>query len=270
MELSIVCKNFNNSLTPEMIGTFCKNYAQADKNSCLDSFNPCSHFHLFPNLILVCAGADPLIEIKNATYNNDIEALTILLKYKANINERNRSLSSAFFGLSRILDEGSRYRDPYSPFFSVNTVKTAQVLIDHNVDWPESDASNHNILWHTITEAECPVELTELYLKHNINPRELDISGNCLLHNAGTHINVEKIKLLLDVIPDMINTVNNIGHTPLDTFNSYNFWHNNKDELVTKLLRDNGGLTTKEIKQKATNRRQKRHDEENRYDCIIS
>ena len=249
MQLSTSCKKFNTLLSYDKIGTLCKNYTKHDKNWALGDRR---YNNFLPRLILVCAGADATMEIRMAAMNNDEQRLATLLKHGTNINTR----------------------DTYSPLQNAKTAKIAQMLIDHNFDLAQRDQDGNNMLWHTIENDGHPVELTEFYLQHDVNPRQLDrYYGNCLLHALAKHHQYRRIdvdgaldkgKLLLDVIPDMINALNKRGETPLDIALRYN------EEAIFELFRDNGGLTAQELKQKAASIKQKRNDDESRSDCIIS
>jgi len=89
-----------------------------------------------------------------------------------------------------------------------------------------SNEYNVDILW-TLLENKYPSELMELFLTYNAHARKLRHWDNsCVFHilaqpayfNGKNNIDdfLRKGKLLLNIIPDMINTLNKDGKTPLD------------------------------------------------------
>jgi hypothetical protein len=101
----------------------------------------------------------------------------------------------------------------------------------------------------------------ELYLTHHVDAKKLRMSdGSCLLHALGwSNLNIDnhffkKVQLLVEAVPDIINTVNQKGETPLDL--AYNaletYYKKNIDpgtlKAVIALFRRCGGKTAPELK----------------------
>lgn len=218
MQISMACKKFNVLLTFKEISEFCKNYKLSDKNQAFIHLTyskseksdwPMNQIKRLPALILVCAGAKkksfylPL----EAIFTNDTQLATILFKHHVNQN---------------ILFLGNPI------FFQIETTEMAQLFIDHGVNIHARDNNDKHVLWYLIKHNHSS-ELMQLYLKHGVNPKILCPQNNdCLLHELSQSLyflrnkddNVENFlktaKLLLNVMIDMINTLNKKNKTPLD------------------------------------------------------
>jgi len=215
MQLKTVCKRFDALLTYKVVSELCcKNYSQSDKDMILQKLLVQIMIgNYVPNrlapLIVMCAGGsgDRSILLTKALRFDDARLVELLLKYDKKCP---RSLAG------------------------VTTIKMAQVFIDNGVDVNETD-----ILWHTVGDHSYSPELVEFYLNHNAHVRKLNQYGSCLLHvlaradiesnitwqmNAPTRYNcnkfddvlLQKAKLLLTAIPDMVNTPDSEGRTPVD------------------------------------------------------
>ncbi len=217
MKLRSVCKKFNKLLTFEVIGNFC---VQGDKNKVLQKLiSPeitDSKYYAVKRLvalILVCAGADPHVRGKYSAYccssslfesavmYDDVQLVTMAFKHGAD---------------AHIKDVNG-----FPLFFSARTVDMAQVFIAKGVD-VHIEGVYTNVLFKAISASHAS-ELLEFYLKGNVNPRtKFFLTGNCLLHELASPYTRQddnffrKVQLLLDVIPDMINTLNNEEKTPMD------------------------------------------------------
>jgi hypothetical protein len=217
MKISMVCKKFNSFLPFKIIGSFCKHYTDKDKNQAFQNMMYKVRFiyhysDRLPALILVCAGADPNIKNRQgccllamAVIENDTQVIATLLKHHANPN-------------IKWLD------DPV--FFYVKTVKIAQMFIDKGIDVHTSvtfmGAKWYNVLYHMMGDSYSS-DLLELYLKHEVNARILGPNKYSLLHSLArfsmntTNIDnrMRKARLLINVIPDMVNALNDEGQTPI-------------------------------------------------------
>jgi len=213
--LKFICKRFNKLLTYKTIGEFYKSYDLAIKNEVFkETLKYLFFWYKIPNrlpiLIINYAGADAHIEnndhtsnlLHNAVHFDDAHVLTVLLNHQANPNAKTTDLVPVFF--------------------YAKTIKIAQMLIHHGVNiHAKEDKSKTNVLWKTVTY-EYPSKLMAFYLQHKVNAKEV-CCGNYLLHDLvlhgyrdNDHDFLTKAELLVEVIPDMINTLNINKDTPLD------------------------------------------------------
>ncbi len=225
VQLNSVCKKFNsaltfnNVLTVETIRDFCKNCDQYEKDQVLcNLIEPiCSvnyNAYRLPLLLLIYAGADVNIKrcsdplLSKVVRYNDVQMANILFKHHAESN---------------VIPHGT------PTFFFAKTVAMAQVFINNGANVHKTIRDKTNVLWHTYDLAY-PADLMEFYLGHNVDAKNACADKSCLLHGLAlqnynenvhnldtfTDSLLKKAGLLLDVIPDMINTLNQARKTPLD------------------------------------------------------
>jgi len=264
MNMSMACRNFNRLLTFKTIGELCESYTQKDKKNALQNilrtineFN-CQTRRL-PILVLVTAGA----QNKTKNWWNS-------LLYKA-ILYKNIELASIAFRCDANPNIINPFGDPV--LFDVKTVEMAQLFIDNNVHLNDavSNDDKTNILWY-LTGDQHPADLMELYLTHGADAKTLRPCDNfCLLHQiAKSHPFFELVSvkdsmndpdnflqkgiLLLNAIPDMINTLDINNQTPLDVAQEtleelmlYGEPGTDLEKLII-LFKKCGGITAQELK----------------------
>lgn len=259
MKLSITCKFFNQLLTFETIGNFCKSYTLYVKSTALHSLmqhmsDKTYTIQRLPALILVCAGAYPNIEaylghplIRDAVQHNDTQLVTTLFKHHVDPNMKLRRLTNS--------------TSVIPIFFYAKTVEMAQLFIDNGADvhMTRSNPAG-NVLWHIVDEDEYSTELVEFYLKLHVDVHERHPWDNsCLLHAFMNQLKVNnsddyyrKGTLLLDAMSDIVNQLNNDNQTPLDIL----YQQLDDDELYEAMLthipfyasfRERGGLRAQEL-----------------------
>lgn len=295
MKLSASCKGLNKILTFDKIGQLCKDYAPIDKTETLKQLIKITtslnyRVKRLPALILVCAGADINSDIyhyhfenqqhfwfqknpsesdfllQKAVAKNDIQMITTLFKHHASAD--------------LMLDDG------LGPlFFHVKTKEIAQLFINQGVNARITEYNNFNpkpvsglhaihISEHNfkikilkqIIEDTCPSEILALYFEHNNDAAQLNFQDNsCLLHLFAKpftmHVDnidnfITKGKLILNAMPDMINTLNHDNQTPLDIAHaslteSQEYGTPEAFETLIALFREYGGKIAKELAQEA-------------------
>ncbi len=217
MKTSMVCKKINRLLTPETIGHLCETHHQVHKDSFLQKLIA-GFLHSIPATILVCAGANPnqmyvgQYVLEQAMRKNDKRLITTLLKHGAN---------------PHIFTCDKYYSMPV--FFYAKTVEIAQMFIDKGIDVDATDKNEKlNVLWY-ILNYDYPSDVLKLYLEHEVDATLICSSNHwsngCLLHALANRFCygkgrmnefLKKSRLLLNVIPHMVNTLNSSGKTPLD------------------------------------------------------
>ncbi len=202
MKLRSTCTGWNNLLTFEKIGDFCKNYPQVIKNVLLGELTYSSRL---PILVLVHASIEPSIafhKIINALLitvvsKNDVQLIRILLKHIAK---------------------------PKDCLEEIRTVEIAQILFNNGVDIHTTDYYGRNILWKLLGTSY-PSDLMRFYVACGVDARRLDGSGDTLLHSLARKASkirfsvpnevddfLKKAELLITMIPDMINKFNCHGY----------------------------------------------------------
>jgi len=257
--LKAVCKNFNTSLTCETIGELCKWYAQIDKNNALQNIMGGMAFfdnHLYtknrlPALILICAKADHeklgcYFFYHVVTTRKDIELTKTLLDHKANPNKEGPTCCPIFFDA---------------------TIEIAQLFINQGANVHTLDINKNNVLNRIVPYENHSSELINFYLSKRVNGRRLNpLDNSCLFHALASPIftRVENIAdflkkgaLLLDAIPDMINTLDHQERTPIDIAiisleKVKKYGATSAFEQLIALFREHGGLTAQELTQSAT------------------
>jgi len=247
MQMNTVCRNFNRLLTFETIGEFCESYAQENKDQAL--INLKKELKKIDNnrlriLILLHAGANVNTNegdylILYSTLENNSGLNKILFRYHANPNAKIRGMGPVFF--------------------FAETIAMAHTFINSNNFniHAFSDYRETNVLWK-MTQDDYPSELMRLYLAYGVDAKKLDLYyGSCLLHELAkqeveknTDNFLKKADLLLTAIPDMINSLDRWGQTPIDIAQvSLKTSRNPKvlEQLIT-LFRNNRGLTAQELK----------------------
>jgi len=259
MRINMVCRNFNRLLTFETVGKLCKNYALDDKNYALRSLMrrtsaPDYKKSRLPMLILICAHASTTNKVNSystllstAVIEDDVPFVTTLFKHHVDPNE-------ILFCTSN------------PTFFSVKTMKMAQLFIDNGVKIHSTNSNATNVLWAMVNH-EYPSELMEFYLMHHVDATKLTpYSNSCLLHALGKStfryyrtMNLDdflrKATLLLNAIPNMVNKLDRYGNTPLDNAQKslekskkYNDFPEAFEKLIA-LYRKHGCLAGKELPQ---------------------
>lgn len=248
-DLQLSCKQFYSiKLSFQYIGeNILHHYPQNEKDSL---FQKCFKTNGITNMtplktILLYAGLEEravdhciLSELQYATEKDDLEMIATCLKYNCNT----AALSSHV-----------------PPFFLAKSCQAAQLFINRGTDLSTSTDMYPNVLWYVL-DKENSLELLRLYLQHGIDPKKINPStGDCLLHNldiasahyfAGTNRKnfLESAELLLNALPNMINTLNAANKTPLDGFKQQN---KNKtiSDLIT-LFKTRGAKTAEELQNK--------------------
>lgn len=232
LRLSITCKHLRELLTAKKIPQICSYYDPIMQNAILRDIIKSMHVRNYktkrlPALIAIDAGAKNSrvktnycedVWLENAVLNHDMYMVQKLLENGANPNAKSN--------LGQL-------------FCYAGTVKVAEIFFKHGAEIdaaissqvPEYGPYYPNVLWEVVHN-KYPAELMEFYLARDVNPRtrfnpsnKEFTDGNCLFHElanpACLRIDdidnfLRKAHLLLDVIPDMINTVNHDEQTPAD------------------------------------------------------
>lgn len=272
MRLRLICKNFNRCLTDETIGNFCKSYLPRIKDCLLwrlsmdDTYN-CScvtgEKGNCPALILISAGAiifDTTDQLYDAVIHKNVLRVAALLKHYTNPNLK-------------------YYGAPI--FFFAKTVEVAQLFIDNGADIHAVDDYGANVLWTIALDRKYSSQLMELYLKHGVDAKKLQYNA-CLLHEltSSHHFRtieqvedfLQKGKLLLGVMADMVNTLDDCLKTVIDRaqkssqecpeFNAY--------EKLIALFREFGGKSACELQQPLCTPKKPSKSKRKLENCIIS
>jgi len=263
MKMNTVCKNFNQLLTFEGIGNFCKNYNQSDKSQTLKNLIKTMETSYEINrplaLILVYAGTNAKLGTLNsnmllhmAPSANDTQLVKALFKYHANPSANAQVCKSTL------------------ALFKARTVEMAHIFIDNGANIAAANGDNIfplNVLW-SVVRSGYQSELIEFYLSHHIDAKQVSTNDNsCLFHELVKAQQVyvmdtaddllKKAKLLLDVIPNMINTVDKYGRTPVDVAQLRLELNEKYDDpkvlkqLIT-LFREHNGVAAQELEQNKT------------------
>ena len=251
MKISMACKKFNKVLTSDAIGGLCKSYDNAVKNQVIKCIiqtidRDTYEGGVLPVSVLLYAGADPNAKLSNGTtllreavIIQSLPLIRMLLAYGANPNVRD------LLGY---------------PIFYYATNDTAQILIDNGVDITLCSAAGNNIVSHLVIN-DFSAKRLEFYLKDKVYPKEqFLIDGGSLFHwiaENNHHRDVEnflKKAELLSAIPEIINTLNSDGKTPLDVvqekleiFKEKKYSIEVIEQLII-LFKKYGGLTAQELK----------------------
>ena len=238
MRLRGACRKFNRWLTPEVMSNWCKNYGQHDKDKTLEkivrSIEPDRYSNIpwhdyttrrLPALILVCAGADPNINVENSKYllkhaadHNDAQMVKILFKHKVDPYKNNDTGYGSY-------GESSKK----SPLLMCKTREIAQIFLDNKVT--VSDDTYPNVLWCILGD-KYPADLMSCYLENGLDATELHHDRYeknktmSLLHHIASHHDqhelknsnqlLEKAQFLLDALPkEMVNSLYK-KKTPID------------------------------------------------------
>jgi hypothetical protein len=213
--LHSTCKRFNSLLTFKEMGNACKDYAAITTLNQMNSEIYDMNYRTMRliAMILINTNIDTNTENVNPAHkrlldqairHNDIKFTKTLLAHGANPNKE-------------------YIANPI--FFNVKTIEVAQLLIDNGLDVHASNTLNPNVLWHITSYDEYPSALLTFYLTHKVDAKKIKASGSCLFHRICYNYSInpidfdnfsEKIIILLNTIPEMINTKNNKGKTPLD------------------------------------------------------
>jgi len=268
MNLRTVCKNFKESLTYKAIGELCETYAQQDKNILLKKVYRIKRMQPYTSL-LIHAGADIAIEnnylLKKAVLENNAQFVSTLLEQHA-------------YPYTQINKAG--------PIFShARTKKIAKIFINNNVNinttW-KSHGSTSNVLWHIITDEwfKYPSDIMAFYIEQGVDAKLCNKNDYCLLHEfaasdyrRNTDDFLEKGKLLLKAIPEMINTLSKNGDTPVDiaqnvlkTLKKQSRFEKQCDALkqLIALYKEHGGISAQELKQK-----ENLHNAREKQNCAV-
>lgn len=241
--LSRVCTQLNDV---SYYVTFLEKHPEADKNAAfiqiLDTINDAKYFsRRKPLQLLLHAGADPNCTtdvrhslLERAIDYNDFGMILLLSDYKANFNMKD------IHGDSLI--------------FSVQSESIARIFESEGADFHAKSRFYPNVLsfccW-SLYESEGIKSLVQFYLDKKVDPRILDERKRCLLHQiAGTDYigqlsesYQETVILFLNLLPDLINTLDNDKKTSLDLALENHFQHKNIIELFKKY----GAKTAQEL-----------------------
>lgn len=147
--------------------------------------------------------------LQKAVFQSDEQAIEILFQHKA--CPKTQCFNTFTFKNEPLL-------------WYVKTPEIARLLVKNNVDIHATNTDYPNILWRTL-HVNYSFEMMEFYLEKEVNARQLRPSDDsCLLHYASSinpnnncrEMFLKKVELLVKTIPDMINTLNVDGETPLD------------------------------------------------------
>ncbi len=273
--LSATCKHFNRLITLETIGHLYKKNLKKSKvlKEVIRQLYTSDKNKWLPILaqVLVHAGGDvkaipqETSALEIAIRKNEEKLIATLLKYNADPN-----VISMWY--------------PNNPiFFMAATTEIAQILMNSGkVNISATDCRNYNVLHYMLNSHYSP-ELMSFYLKHNVDATKLYSHGRYILHELAwalfihapdnkspIDLNIENIlekgKILLSVIPHMVNALTTEGKTPIDSAqdafdikkHTKSFGRPSKrnvllfiklEKLIT-LFRDHGGLTAHELAQK--------------------
>jgi hypothetical protein len=184
------------------------------------TFQECYLHNCLPALILVYAGADSNTTSNDSSYfsdtlftraiqQNDIYVVKKLLKHNVILNNTHMFMPPLFFS---------------------KTKKMAQVLHKFGANIDATDMGSKNILWYMVDD-QYSLDLIKFYLEQGVSPKQLDLeTKECLLHKV-CDLSLEKITLLLDIIPELINTINTKGQTPLDLLQP----NKNKEKIINMM-----------------------------------
>jgi ankyrin repeat protein len=216
-KIRIVCKRFSDLLTIQVMGSFCKHYTDIDKKYTVSDITKAlvdldnMHCVPLPLLILAYAQADIRELFEQAVEKNNIPFVTELLKHHVDPNA---------------------IKGGFPIFFNAKSVAMAHLLINYGARIQET-FFGYNVLCWIVNVDEYPSELVQLYLARNVDAKILDPEDNsCLLHelarqpfNHPSNSTIvhffKKAELLLNAIPDMIDTLNKYEKTPIDTAIAY-------------------------------------------------
>src|SRR4030095_5549859 len=277
--LSTTCKAFN---TPELlitIGKACSSYGNAEKNSGMEKLlwkmNDLNYWNMRRGaLLLIYAGAD-----------NNVLSIDSSLLVKA-IQRKDKQMIAVLFQNNVNPNQQKKYEDP--DFFYIKNVEIAQMFINQGVNLNVDGFNGPNILWACLTQ-EHSLGLIEFYLNHKADAKTINIvSDECILHRYAccrfryiTKIEdyVQIGTLFLKAAPEIINTLNKYGKTPLDIVKEIMKEEKQKTDtykvciaLVT-LFEKYGGKTAEQLKQDEQNRKQElrnaKSEKNENSDCII-
>jgi hypothetical protein len=250
MRISLVCKRFNNLLTYETIGYFCKRYHFFTKNAFLQ------------NLV------EKIGSTNNTSLNNECKysSLVLILIHAQETNELRKSIPHLIgevvhqdrismlkklhsYNISIRLNPSSYFHGKPLFFYS-KTIDMVRIFINNNVNVDMCDRNNKNVLWHVINN-NYHAELISFYIDYKVDVTQKDpITGSCLLHElalSSTENNIENYakqgNILLNAIPTMVNALNDNGESPL-----YLAKIQNAPKEIIRLLRIYGGQVIPKIK----------------------
>lgn len=225
MALSITCKHLHALFDAQRIGTICQWYHPECKDKVLHDIVKSMYAHNYqtkrlPLLIVIHAGAknmciktscceDEILD--NAVLHNDAEMIELLFEHGANPNAK--------YNLRPL-------------FYYAGTVEIAEMFFKNGCKiCTKCNKLCPNVLWNVIRK-KYPSELMAFYIEHGVNAKKIldpldeEIKGgNCLLHELANPVSLriddiedflQKGRLLLQSIPELINRLNNDGQTPLD------------------------------------------------------
>jgi len=217
MPLNVICKRFNKLLTLETTSRLYKNCL--NKNEVLrEIIRQLDNRIKYKSLsilgqVLVHAGADAqtmlcsISALEIAIQQNEENLVRALLKHGANP------------------DIVSTHSSKKPILFKAKTILIAQMLMDTGkVNIHATDKFEMNVL-HNMTPACYPPALMEFYLDHKVDATKLTYHNFCILHEfalmyfhylSDSENMLEKIKILLNVVPHMINALTIDGKTPID------------------------------------------------------
>jgi hypothetical protein len=219
--LKTTCKNFNLNQLPITIGKVCKCYPIEEKNTVMkllleqtNSLNYDSKRNAL--LLLAYAGANnnaykhhPLL--LQAIDYNDPQMIAVLFENGTKPDQKK---------YSQILSQSTPI------FFDIRTVSIAKMFAEKglNLNSQSDNLEKPNVLSACIIGGRS-LELFKFYLDHNVDAKQKNRWGSCLLHDLALNFShfdnvndcVQIATLLLKAAPDIINTLNLFDKTPLDT-----------------------------------------------------
>jgi len=262
-----ICVRFSKILTHTVIGDLYKGYSLASKNKALQKITrtilQSNYETKIPGvLILLRSGASAdvgmytkyrdAIEIKYSNFS----LLHKALMYKALI-QKNDPL------LKLLLDYGANpnqlHPDKQPLFFLSPTIDIINLFFKKGADLNAKDKHGNNVLWHV---QQLPLELVQFYIDHKVDTRYINPSNKtCILHALAPSVKYinnsndlfKKGVLLIKTIPDMVNTLDAEGRTPIDLMEKkleMEFYNNNPRYPFKRLIdfyRISGGKNAQEL-----------------------
>jgi hypothetical protein len=188
---------------------------------------------------------------------------------RAAIHHEDKQMIVALFQNNVSHNQQKGRNDP--DFFSIKKIDIAQIFINQGVDLNVDGCYSSHVLWTCLTQGYS-LELIEFYLDHHVDVKKINIANNeCILHHYARCrfrciINIEDYvqigTLFLKAAPEIINTLNKTGKTPLDIVKEIMKEEKQKTNTykvcvaLTELFEKHGGKTAQQLKQDEQKRKQ--------------
>lgn len=227
--LKQVCQHFNSLLANEIVvAELCKRHTTENKNKVLQqitrmitrtNYSECRPFVL--SLLYSGANANICNHIKYNTHHVDISYLDFSLLHKALIQNDYELCIRLLLDFNA--DPNQLHPNKYPLFFQVKTTVLADFFFKKGADFNARDKEGNNVLCYL---HQLSPELIQFYIDCGVDIRYINpIDNSCILHvfanpsfkyiyNSNDFY--KKGVLLIKNIPDMVNTLNKKGKTPID------------------------------------------------------